>query len=54
MSDNRDTSEKSIGQKVEEMWQGLLDALESLVTPEPQLIPVRVRPTPPRRRRRRR
>ena len=48
-----DREKKSIKEQAEELWQGVLDALESLVAPEPQLVPVRVRrPRHPRRRRR--
>lgn len=35
---------------VEEIWQGVLDVVEDLVTPPPQLVPVPVR-NPSRRRR---
>jgi hypothetical protein len=43
MADQADRSKKSIKEHVEELWQDVLDTLESLVTPEPELIPVRVR-----------
>lgn len=50
MADETDRSKKSIKEHVEELWQGVLDTLESLVTPEPELIPVRARrPSPYRR-----
>ena len=51
MPNRADSSKKSIKERVEDLWQDVLDTLESLVTPEPELIPVRVRgPQPPYRR----
>ncbi|MEC7519915.1 MAG: hypothetical protein VYE22_08620 [Myxococcota bacterium] len=36
-------NEDSISDKVEEVWERVLEALENLVNPEPELVPVPVR-----------
>lgn len=43
MTDRGEAPEKSIKEHLEEILQGALDVLESLVQPEPELIPVPVR-----------
>ncbi len=35
--------EKPITDALEKLWQGVVDALESLVTPVPQPVPVPIR-----------
>lgn len=42
MTDSK-RSEKPIRDALEKLWQGVVDALESLVTPPPQPIPIPVR-----------
>ncbi|HJK92911.1 MAG TPA: hypothetical protein RMH85_35245 [Polyangiaceae bacterium LLY-WYZ-15_(1-7)] len=45
---------KSLKERIRDTVDGFLEALDGLMNPEPELIPVRVRPRPmpPRRRRR--
>lgn len=51
MTDNADRSRKSLGERIEEVVRDLLESLESLVAPQPALVPVpaRGRRTYPRR-----
>jgi len=51
MADDRDRPKKTIAEHVEELWEDVLGVLESLVNPEPPLVPVPVRERRPRRRR---
>lgn len=41
--------EKPIRDALEKLWQGVIDALESLVTPIPQPVPIPIRGTRRRR-----
>ena len=46
-------NKKSLKDRAQELVQGVVDAVESLFPAPPQLIPVPVRPSAPRRGRRR-
>ncbi|MBO6938507.1 MAG: hypothetical protein JJ863_26305 [Deltaproteobacteria bacterium] len=48
-------NEQGLKERVQEALEGFLESLEELFSPQPELIPVRVKrpPVPPRRRRRR-
>jgi len=48
------TEKKGLEERVREAFEGFLESLEELFSPEPELIPVRAKrpPMPPRRRRR--
>lgn len=48
---NERPKQDSISEKIEELWGRVVEALEDLVNPEPQLVPIPVRRRPPQRRR---
>lgn len=50
MADEPDRPKKSIQEHVEDLWQDVLDVLDGLVNPQPELIPVPVRNRRPVRR----
>lgn len=41
--DDTNGSDKTIKETLEELLQGVLDALESLVSPQPELVPIPIR-----------
>jgi len=45
---------QGLKERVQEAFEGFLESLEELFSPQPELIPVRIKrpPMPPRRRRR--
>ncbi len=43
MPNDTDRPEKSLKERVEDLVRDLLESLESLVTPQPELVPVPVR-----------
>jgi hypothetical protein len=53
MTDEKKRREPSLGERIEDLVRDLVETLESLVTPPPELVPVparRRRPYPRRRR----
>jgi hypothetical protein len=50
MAEHRDRPKKSIKEQLEELWDDVVGVLESLVNPEPPLVPIPVRERRPRRR----
>ena len=51
MADKSDKrSDKSLGEQAKELVQGAIEALESLLAPQPELVPIPVRRPRPYRR----
>jgi len=48
MTDSK-SAEKPLTEAVEKLWQDVLDALETLVNPRPQPVPIPIRNGPRRR-----
>ena len=52
--EKRDNRDKTLGERVEELYQGALEALGKLLSPPPTFAPIPVRRPPARRGRSRR
>lgn len=50
MADQADRRKKPIKERLEEFWEDVLGVLESLVNPDPPLVPIPVRERRPQRR----
>ena len=50
MSDEPERPTKPLGDRLGDLWQNVLDVVDSLVNPEPELVPVPVRNRRPARR----